>query len=320
MRTLLIVLAVVGILALIGGGIGLLVRGNLSRDRAVSDYQSTVINLWDDRVEGGRTLRAAIDAMADSTGFTGLKIILTSERENLATAIPFLSSLTVPERYAQSHSDLVSFIIGYKDYLDAAFRIIDTDDVTSLEAAALDALVEDGKTLGRNAGMYRLETDFIKQDIDSTIWSVMPENIRSVITADQDRLSGEKQREDEARQQKEQELQGVEDAVEAFLQAYMDGEVETAVSLLGSTVSERYDVVQPDAGIVVDFELVSTTERELYYLVVVKVTREMPDPDFEPPLSGPVGEVPLVRRSSNQEFHVIREDELLKIDFIEFLE
>ncbi|HNT29783.1 MAG TPA: hypothetical protein PKL83_02420 [bacterium] len=319
--------AALAILALIVGLVVVAGQQSAQNEAKIKAYQDEVLGVWLARVDNARAIKTGVQQLSSVQGFQGLNIVVTGEKDALAGAIASLSALDVPKEYAASQTSLVAFLIDYKDYLNSLSGILGRSDPANVSQAELDTLIASGKSLSSAAGTYRSNTDFIKQDVDNVVFDALPVNMRSLVLAAQGIIEDEKQKEEEdkkeeedAEKQKEQDKADAEGTADLFMQAIQIEDTAAIAQLLVDAVREQYVLALDAMDKVVDFTILSTTEKEGYYLIVVKITVEKADPDWEPPLSGPVGEAPLIRESTIEELNVIKEAEEWRVNFVEFLE
>jgi|GEM_PF-5456656 len=315
-RGIWVLLGVLAVLALVGAGLFFWFQNANGKSRATKDYQGTITSLWTDRVDESKKIKAAVETIVDLKGISGLQVLLNTEKESLGSEIPRLSTMSVPADYSVDQSDLVEFLIDYKDYLSTVLTILSTSDVASITARQLTDMVSTGQEVGREAGLIRLNSDFIRQDMNTAVFEVMPQNLKRMIEDAKALILGKTAQDEADKLAKQKDLQDVQDTVEAFLQAYIELDIDAAQALLTDSAGRTYELFAMGSDAIVDFLVVSTVEKEDYYIIVVKVTREV----AQPPISGAITEVTFDRVTSSQEFQVIKESDAWKIRYVEFLE
>jgi len=339
-----VMLSVAGILFVLGLLGFIIGRGSMKSTSQEKQYIADVSTVWDTRVQESRGLANLATSLSGRADLNRLDRELGQIKPGLSSDITALASTDIPEKYQSAHRVLVEYLVDYQDYLNRIQQLINRADFIDLDESLFLDLANTGEGLFEKSRSFRLDTDFIKQEVNRGAFNILPDNLRRLSVslgrqAQEDDLQQEEEEKlkeeeelqkeeeerllEEERKQKEELDQAIREVVTNFLDAFVDGNISLAQRFLDPALVDSYDLFQGEDDRVISYTISSQIEQDAYVLFVVRVTREMIDPAYTPPLSPEVSEpieVPLIQRTSTQEIRVAPIDDAWKIIYFDLFE
>ncbi len=326
LKRLLVVFGGLVVVALVGGVVYGAMKQNDDATTKKKSYQQAVLTEWQALVVDSRDIRQIVTSLAGLSDFGALDTSLTKEQASLKTDIANLSTVAVPSQYQKFQAALVSFLVDYSDYLDNMGPVLqaDTSDaVKNVTDKQLSDLVAQGKTLSQNEGLLRTSSDFLRIDLDSSVFEVMPFNVQRIVLAELTRqqqtaqqLQQQQQQADALKQQQDKDKQDAQITTETFLQDYIDGKKTAAKALLGLDVVDKYNLVQDPTSKVTAYEVLTNNANQGgFYSLIVKLNwQKTSSPSITSPLGQPFA------TTSNQEIRAEKLNNTWQIIYVDFLE
>lgn len=324
------------ILAIVGIILGLLaifliifslITNSANREATIQDYQDEISIDFDTLVSDSKSIRTTVEGLDSIDNFATLEQLLQRELTTIETMITRLSTLDTPAQYSKWQGNFAAFLVRYRDYYSQVIPILKATDVGKLDDRTLSDLVSLGAELKVQAALLRSDSDFIKSDIDSVVFTALPTNVRRLVVAELETLVGEqiqaeveKEQAEKAQAELVRDEAAAEDTVNGFLTAYIAADTAEAKTYLALNVRDQYLLEQDANDRITAFEILSKTAQQGGgYSVIVRLGREQTQ-QSESPVTSPVGEIPTETTTSNEELRLSRQNETFLLTFVEFLE